>query len=673
MKTSYFFLIIIGLCILSPLKGQNNGEIALSVNGKPVYLDELLKDYNNRGEAIAGEEETFQGFLDSYILKKLVLEEAIDQRIDTTEVFKREFRIYNLQLLDSFLKDTISSRELTNEIIDRFKYELELNHVFVPFGKKKLLPKDTLEAYQIALERRDIAIRKGFDKVKKGLDINSFGIIIDVNTETGYAGWVKPLMYPLEFDEIIFSLGIGEVTMPIKGETGYHIFQVLDKRPAQGTPIIEQVMFNFPVIPANAHIRDSVYKVAIKTYDEIAIRNNFQEICNEFATAFETGERGCLLGAISLGTTIPQSIIQASFELQNPGDISKPILSDYGYHILRLKDKLPAPTTEQIRQQVTGMLKQPSVLNAIIKKERQRLFKESNINLNSRAYSNLTSIANELSPIDSTFCTKPKNTSDILFSINKTVSYTVQDLLNYINANAWLYNQTPEEEEPSLAIVKYTPAVTHNLSTDALDNFLQEFMYVKALQYKKEMLIKNNSSYNTSSRKLSEGLMYTTLMDKEIWKKTKLDYEGLQKTFLKNKSKYKLDKERFKGIIIHSKDAETLDEIEKLYKKNSIGAKELKQKYNKETTIIQAEEGSWVQGDNEFVDTVIYKSAQKKAQRNFPHFTVLGQFITSPQDFTDVKAQVERDYQLDLETKWTAYLKKKYKVEINQAVIKDIK
>ena len=84
------------------------------------------------------------------------------------------------------------------------------------------------------------------------------------------------------------------------------------------------------------------------------------------------------------------------------------------------------------------------------------------------------------------------------------------------------------------------------------------------------------------------------------------------------------------------------------------------------------EPGSWAKGNNKFVDNKIFGGVAPAPRKDFPFFFVTGNYIDTPQDYTDVQNEVEIDYQEFLEKEWDTYLKNKYKVEIEQSVIDTI-
>lgn len=660
-----FSLFFSSICLFS----QSKKKVAFTINDRPVYKAEVEKAYH-KGLATALEQESVESFLPSYISYRLNLEEAHDRGIDTVQSFKKDLRSYEIQLQAKYLKDTVAENILVDSILNHFGYELEINHIYVPFDSLVLLPKDTLRVYQTVMDARQKAIDEGFQVVAEELKLyNSFGTVIDIEKETGYLGWIRPMSYSQDIEDVLFNMKHNEVSMPIRTVKGYHVFEVLNRRPAQGNPIVEQVMFGFPVIPASKHQQDSVYKVASYTYDEISLKDNFQLICDEFATAFDLDDRGCLLGELSIGSQVPLALIQAAYQLEHVGDISKPVLTDYGYHILRLKDKRPAPTQDELERFITSALQSEKVMPRLMDIQRERLKERTGIVVNQQALSKLYQLTESYSPHDSLFVKHVADPTDILVSFrNDDQVYTVQDFLGFVRLTAPM---NKKQEEDPLAMLRLESMVKYTLSTDILRAAFNSFIYVIQSRYERDLLPVNNQNYANAITEISEGLLYAALLDEQIWNKSRLDQDGLAKTFEKNRKKYKLDSKMFKGLIVHSKDEDIITQIMNMPDVRSASA--LRSLYNADGLKIQVEEGLWKEGDNPYVDVLAFKKVGTvKGKKTFPYYTVLGNIISAPESYEDVKAQVQQDYQEELEKAWEAYLKKKYKVVINKDVIKEI-
>lgn len=665
----FIYLTIIGLIFSTFSIAQQAEEIAFSINDKPVYKSELEREYKKHQT-----EDTISvsSFLTSYIDYKLNLEEAYTRQLDTTGEFRKELETYRIELNNRYLQDTVAENELVGDILSRFEHELEVNHVFVPFDSLLVFPKDTMSYYQQALEMRQIAQESRFDEEKMPKMINSFGVVLNYEIQSGYLGWIRPFFFSQQLEKILYNLELNKITMPIRTETGYHVFEVTDRRPLQGNPVVEQLLFGFPQIPPSQHVQDSVYRVAVATFDEIGIKDNFQPICDEFSRVFETGDRGCLLGELAPGAQAPLPLIEAAYRLEKLGDITKPVLTAYGYHILRLKERKNIPSKERIRESIKESLNDKKVLLTLLDHKRKRMEKRTKTEVNRMALSQLFELTNEYTPRDSLFDEKVENKDEILISIdNGAKKYSIGDFLQYKAVISGIEN--PENEDP-LAMVKVEPIVLYNLSTDILQNYFNSFLYMVLSRYEKAVLETKNPEFSRTIQDISNGIMYSMLQEKEIWRKSKTDTEGLQKTFLANKDKYQINDDAFKGMVVLSKKENVLSEIEKKYKENKdVSPAELRKIYNSQGLTIMPERGTWRKGDNPFVDFRIYDSEKKPSTKAFPYFAVFGQLISSPEDYADVRTEVEADYQKALEAEWRDYLHHKYTVEINDAVIKKIK
>ena len=78
----------------------------------------------------------------------------------------------------------------------------------------------------------------------------------------------------------------------------------------------------------------------------------FAELVEEYSDDSETADTGGRYPAVSLGQTVP-TFERAAFALKEPGAISEPVKTPYGYHIIRLNSRTVSelPPFEDIRVQ----------------------------------------------------------------------------------------------------------------------------------------------------------------------------------------------------------------------------------------------------------------------------------------------------------------------------------
>ena len=85
------------------------------------------------------------------------------------------------------------------------------------------------------------------------------------------------------------------------------------------------------------------------------------------------------------------------------------------------------------------------------------------------------------------------------------------------------------------------------------------------------------------------------------------------------------------------------------------------------------EVGVFIIGKNQYVDKLVFKCGSFEQVPGFSYTFVMGKKLKKgPENYLDVKDAVIRDYQAVHEDSWMKDLKRKYKVEINQEVLKTV-
>ncbi len=85
---------------------------------------------------------------------------------------------------------------------------------------------------------------------------------------------------------------------------------------------------------------------------------SFAQVAKELSQDPGTRDRGGEVGLVAPGQTVPE-FEQVAFRLK-PGELSEPVRTSFGYHIVQVTEKLPArkATWEGVRQQVLELLRE---------------------------------------------------------------------------------------------------------------------------------------------------------------------------------------------------------------------------------------------------------------------------------------------------------------------------
>ena len=93
---------------------------------------------------------------------------------------------------------------------------------------------------------------------------------------------------------------------------------------------------------------------------------------------------------------------------------------------------------------------------------------------------------------------------------------------------------------------------------------------------------------------------------------------------------------------------------------------------NDSTTNVSIERGIYIQGDNKYVDELVFEGAKAERKQDLPVVFVSGKKLKAPESYQDVKGKVTADYQEYLEKVWIENLNKRATVVKNEDVLKTI-
>lgn len=659
-----FFALLATLCTFA----QQDETVVFTIDGIPVYKSEVEYAYK-KGNNNAETKQNFADFVNSYVDFKLNVTEAKAQQLDTTASYRRQLSSYRSQMAQKYMNNTDYEDEYIEKIYKRMQENVEINHVMFPFDNEEIvLPADTLRAYKKAMEARARILKDGFTGAELSTPRSGAGFYPRAESRNGYIGWVSPFMFAAKVEDAIYSLPLNELSMPIRAARGYHIVQILNRRPAMGAVEIEQVVFNFSHLPPSQQQIDSVGKVAWREYENIKSPADYQSLCDLFSKVHKMEANGCYFGIVKLDSNLPMDFTMAAFNLENAGDISKPVMSNYGYHIIRLLRKIPAESLDVMRNQLRERILKSDKVQALSDEKRHRLKSNFNVTVNKEAFSKLYEITETVSPRDSVFLKMIKNGDEILFDIDGQRAYPVREFAKYIN-----YRQKERTKNTDdITIMQTEEASPYSLSSDILNEYFEGFQAILLSDYEEDTLDKRFPDFARTMNEFSDGLLYYDVQNKNVWERSKTDADGLAACFDKNKVKYSLDGPKYKGIVVYAKSEDILKKAEAVSKRTKspeIFIKEVDATLNKDSLQVKIERGLWIKGSNAYVDNKIYEGATPAPFKGYPYFFVTGKFINAPEDYTDVRYAVELDYQEKLEKDWTTYLRNKYKVDINKPAL----
>ena len=348
-----FSLFFVAAMTLAAHAQQNNDPVVFEVNGNKIRQSEFLADFlrSSDREGVskdatkAQKRKALNDYATLFVNYRVKLADAYANGFDKNGDLQKELKGYRSELVAPYLIDSTTMDQLLHEAYDRNHYALNAAHILVRLPRT-YTPEDTIKAYNQAMSYYS-RIMKGesFDSVCK--EANHLLFVQDGIPEgdprykdDGELGFfsVFDMVYP--FESAAYALKPGEVSKPVRTSFGYHLIKLNSKVPMYGRATLQHIW-----IAEGNNTRDPQSR-AQQAYQQIANGENFSRVCQNYSDDHSTADNGGLLSNMSI-RQLPTEYVQAISTMQ-PGEVSQPFHTSYGWHIVLLVQRDTIPTFDEM-------------------------------------------------------------------------------------------------------------------------------------------------------------------------------------------------------------------------------------------------------------------------------------------------------------------------------------
>jgi peptidyl-prolyl cis-trans isomerase SurA len=171
----------------------------------------------------------------------------------------------------------------------------------------------------------------------------------------GDLGWRKQAQLPSLFADAVINLELGEVSEPIKSASGFHIIQIADKRGGSTMMVLQTKVSHILVMPNEIRSDKDVQARIKQVHNKLDNGDNFADLAKEYSDDPGSAANGGDLGWVNPGDMVPA--FDRVMNDINPGVLSKPFKSKFGWHILQVVERKETDLGEQVqRNQIYQML-----------------------------------------------------------------------------------------------------------------------------------------------------------------------------------------------------------------------------------------------------------------------------------------------------------------------------
>ncbi|HJU45186.1 MAG TPA: peptidylprolyl isomerase [Chitinophagaceae bacterium] len=358
MKRSILLFLFISTCSLQ-------AQTLFTYGDHKVSKQEFLRAYNKNNTDQQSTEKAYRDYLELYLRFKLKVQEALDKKMDTLPGQQADLQSFRNQAAEGFMTDDSTVEALVNEAFERSKRDIHIAHIFIPFNPTP--PGDTITAFQKATD--------AYNELKRGTDFGNVARIYSADSAVqwsqGDIGFITVFTLPYALETLAYSTTPGSFSAPYHSNAGYHIFKNIGERPAAGRMKTAQILLLFAP-GATDSLKYALKLKADSLYKALQQGASFEALAKQYSNDNLTYELGGEMPEFTVGKYDPV-FEKAAFGLLKDGDISRPVLTQLGYHIVKRLALLPvnkdsANAVTFLRQQVLNDSRRNIAEKAMVQK-----------------------------------------------------------------------------------------------------------------------------------------------------------------------------------------------------------------------------------------------------------------------------------------------------------------
>jgi peptidyl-prolyl cis-trans isomerase SurA len=651
MKLKQLFFGVLLSASFTSFAQNNNKEVLFTIDGKPYYTDEFARVYNKNIDLVKDEsQKDLNQYLDLFVGYKLKINKANKLGLQNGQAYQAELKSYRNQLSKNYLTDSKVTQELIEEAYQRSQKEIKAAHILFMVDENAS-PEDTLKAYKKAVEVREKALKgENFDDlaVKYSEDPSAK----ENKGELGYFSAFR-MVYP--FESAAYKTQKGHISKIVRTRFGYHIIKVEDIRDNRGELTVAHIMILKPN-NQNPEEAEKAKATIQDIYKKLQQGENFESLAKQFSQDKSSASKGGVLNRFGSGQLSSEEFEDAAFALKNPNDYSAPVESNFGWHIIKLIEKHPLKTAQEMQSELDGKIRKDERSRLITNSLTEKLKKKYSIKRNDKLFAAISKTVNDkfytgdwklpenMKPFEGNLVTIDK----------KTISG--DEFLKYLVAQQRGENTIrPISKLVEKKYQEYVDAKVNELYNNNLENEFPDFAAVME-EYR-------------------DGLLLFDLMEKEIWEKAKTDTIGLQNFYEARKNNYRWGN-RVDALILSSTKMDMAKKAQKLLKQGK-SAEFIKEKFNQNGKVeVMSNAGIFEENSDALPKGLEKKDGVSGIIKDGEYYFVVKinkHLEAGPKTLEEAKGKVVNDYQQYLEEKWVSDLKQEFKVDVNQPAFEKVK
>lgn len=658
-QTSLF--IIVNLFLFSTLSfGQAalDKKTLVTIGDEKVSVGEFMRVYEKNNNQVEQENaEAITDYLDLFVNFKLKVTEAEELKLDTIPSFVKELAGYRSQLAKPYFVDESVNEALLQEAYERKLSDIRASHILLMVDANAS-PEDTLNAFNQIIDIRNKVVA-GKDFGEAAVEYSDDPSAKDRESipnqqrfrpgNKGDLGYftVFNMVYP--FESAAYNTAVGTVSQPVRTQYGYHLLKVTDRIEALGTAQVAHIFIPVKMEATDEELVQAQEKVN-NIYAKILEGMRYEDAVTAYSEDKGSAKNNGQLSKFTCNKVVPQFVLAAqSLEV---GEISEPVRTLYGFHIIKLISRETPGTFEE---------EAPKLKERLAKDQRSHKSEEA-VLVHIKAENNLKIYEKGklavFAAIDSTVLQK-QFIADSVIGMTKPLMKIGKD--RYI-------------QDDFIKFVGKKQSIQENIEKDVyLQQLFEDFVDANCLAYQDKHLEEKYPDFANLMEEYHDGILLFNLTDEKVWTKAVKDTVGLDDYFSKHRPDYMWG-ERVDATVYHIRNKNDVESVKAIIITNDNDgdiAQILDQDSIRSVRIIP---DTFEEGENKYVDQVKWiagnlQEIDSDVEDRVTFVKIRKVRLPVAKELNEARGLVTADYQTYLEEQWIVQLKTKYPVQVDAEVL----
>ncbi len=447
----------------------------------------------------------YTDFLNRYVDFRLKVMAARQAGLEADSALQAESAQYRLNLARPYMLEREVIEPVVRELYEKQRTIVDASHILV-MAPPEAAPADTLAAYN--------KLQAAVDSVAAGMPFEEAAVRFSEDPSArgngpgagGNLGFFTAGDMVDEFENMAYTVPVGQLSPIFRTRFGYHVLKVNARKPAPRALRVGHIMIR-PNGSEPAQL-DSARAEAQALRDSLLAGADFAALATAHSDDPGSAERGGELGVLTWRTNVVEPFKSTALALENTGDISEVVETSFGFHVIKVLEKMPEQTFDEAFGELKGTVSRLPRAKAAQDALAEKALAEYGMKADTVTFVR----AMQSEPYDSLaarYRTGRLDTALVQLSVARIGDepYSLGDVLRF-----WT-TQRPPAAGPA---------------PQQAGSLLHGFLLEKAIDYEAAHLDAKDAEFARIMDEFKDGLLLFRVMEDSVWKAAQQDSAGLR-------------------------------------------------------------------------------------------------------------------------------------------------